>query len=68
MLARTLQAFATRNINLLALQSRPEPSLPWTYRFYIDIEGAGSDAAVADAITDITSTAAKVVILGSYES
>jgi prephenate dehydratase len=39
MLALTLQAFGARGVNLMALQSRPERSAPWTYRFYVDVEG-----------------------------
>ena len=39
-LALTLQAFGVRGVNLMALQSRPERSAPWTYRFYVDIDGA----------------------------
>lgn len=67
-LARALQAFAIRGVNLTAIQSRPERSAPWTYRFYIDVEGATVNRAVADAIEEITNYAAKVVLLGSYET
>ena len=40
MLALTLQAFGVRGVNLMALQSRPERSAPWTYRFYVDVDGS----------------------------
>src|SRR4026207_1335122 len=43
MLALTLQAFGARGVNLMALQSRPERSAPWTYRFYVDVEGSATD-------------------------
>src|SRR5262249_4714560 len=50
MLASALQAFASRGINLTSLQSRPERTVPWTYRFYMDIEGAADDARVVEAL------------------
>src|SRR5829696_7118603 len=53
MLALTLQAFGARGVNLMALQSRPERSAPWTYRFYVDVEGASSDPRVAEALEEI---------------
>lgn len=66
MLAAVLQAFATRGINLTALQSRPERSAPWTYRFYIDIAGAAHEPLVAEAIEAIEALANQMVVLGSY--
>ena len=68
MLALTLQAFGVRGVNLMALQSRPERSAPWTYRFYVDIDGATTDPRVAEALEEVEALAAKVVILGSYEA
>jgi chorismate mutase/prephenate dehydratase len=68
MLALTLQAFGVRGVNLMAIQSRPERSAPWTYRFYVDIDGSASDPRVAEALEEVEALAAKVVILGSYEA
>ncbi|HXU44174.1 MAG TPA: 3-deoxy-7-phosphoheptulonate synthase [Thermoanaerobaculia bacterium] len=68
LLAAILQAFATRGINLTALQSRPERSAPWTYRFYIDVDGAARQPLVAEAIEAIEALANQVVILGSYRA
>jgi chorismate mutase / prephenate dehydratase len=68
MLALTLQAFGARGVNLMALQSRPERSAPWTYRFYVDVEGAADDARVAEALEEIEALAAKLIVLGSYEA
>ncbi len=50
MLAAALQAFAARGVNLTSLQSRPERSAPWTYRFYFDVEGATDDPRLAEAL------------------
>ena len=68
MLALTLQAFGARGVNLMALQSRPERSAPWTYRFYVDVEGAANDPRVAEALEEIEALATKLIVLGSYEA
>jgi 3-deoxy-7-phosphoheptulonate synthase len=68
MLALTLQAFGARGVNLMALQSRPERSAPWTYRFYVDVEGSAGDPRVAEALEEIEALAAKLIVLGSYEA
>lgn len=68
MLALTLQAFGVRGVNLTALQSRPERSAPWTYRFYVDVEGAAAEPRVAEALEEVEALAARLVILGSYEA
>jgi 3-deoxy-7-phosphoheptulonate synthase len=68
MLALTLQAFGARGVNLMALQSRPERSAPWTYRFYVDVEGSASDPRVAEALEEIEALAAELIVLGSYEA
>jgi 3-deoxy-7-phosphoheptulonate synthase len=68
MLALTLQAFGVRGVNLMALQSRPERSAPWTYRFYVDIDGSTTDPRVGEALEEVEALAARVVVLGSYEA
>jgi 3-deoxy-7-phosphoheptulonate synthase len=68
MLALTLQAFGVRGVNLMALQSRPERSAPWTYRFYVDVDGAASHPRLAEALEEVEALAARVVVLGSYEA
>src|SRR6476660_7607115 len=68
MLALTLQAFGARGVNLMALQSRPERSAPWTYRFYVDVEGSASDPRVAEALEEIEALATRLIVLGSYEA
>jgi hypothetical protein len=52
----------------MALQSRPERSAPWTYRFYVDVEGSAQDPRVAEALEEIEALAAELIILGSYEA
>jgi chorismate mutase/prephenate dehydratase len=67
-LALTLQAFGARGVNVMALQSRPERSRPWTYRFYVDVAGSAMDPRVAEALEEIEALAAELVILGTYEA
>jgi chorismate mutase / prephenate dehydratase len=68
MLAAVLQAFAGRGVNLTSLQSRPERSAPWTYRFYFDVEGGRADPRLSDALESIEALASRIVIIGSYRS
>jgi chorismate mutase/prephenate dehydratase len=67
-LALTLQAFGARGVNVMALQSRPERSRPWTYRFYVDVAGSATDPRVAEALEEVEALAAELVILGTYEA
>jgi len=66
MLSAALQAFASRGVNLTSLQSRPERTAPWTYRFYLDVEGAPDEPRLAEAIESAEALVTKLVILGSY--
>jgi chorismate mutase/prephenate dehydratase len=66
MLAAVLQAFAGRGVNLTSLQSRPERSAPWTYRFYFDVDGGQSEPRLAEALESIEALASRIVVLGSY--
>ena len=68
MLAAVLQAFAGRGVNLTSLQSRPERSAPWTYRFYFDVEGGRTDPRLSDALESSEALASRIVIIGSYRS
>jgi chorismate mutase/prephenate dehydratase len=68
MLAAALQAFAARGVNLTSLQSRPEPAAPWTYRFYMDVEGDAGESPVAEALEAVEALASRVAVLGSYRT
>ncbi len=68
MLAAVLQAFAGRGVNLTSLQSRPERSAPWTYRFYFDVDGGREEPRLAEALEAIEALASRIVVLGSYSS
>ena len=66
MLAAVLQAFAARGVNLTSLQSRPERSAPWTYRFYFDVDGGRAEPRLAEALESIEALASRIVVLGTY--
>ena len=61
-----LGIFATRNINLTKLESRPSKSKPWEYVFYIDFEGHVDGEVYQQAIKELQREAIFVKILGSY--
>ncbi|HKI59267.1 MAG TPA: ACT domain-containing protein [Trueperaceae bacterium] len=61
-----LQEFPRNGINMTKLESRPRRDKPWSYLFYVDIEGHIDDHNVATAITALMRKAAFVKFLGSY--
>jgi len=61
-----LGTFATRNINLTKLESRPSKSKPWEYVFYVDFEGHIDSKVCQEAIKNLQREAIFVKILGSY--
>jgi hypothetical protein len=63
-LLRLLSPFAERGVNLSRLESRPAGE-PWSYRFFIELEGAADAAPVRDALAAARESAT-VRVLGSY--
>lgn len=63
-LARVLLPFAERGINLSKLESRPA-EVPWTYRFFVDLDGDRGSPEVREAL-DRVGEHARVHVLGSY--
>jgi len=61
-----LSVFATRNINLTKLESRPSKSKPWEYVFYVDFEGHIEGKVYQQAVKELQREATFVKILGSY--
>jgi prephenate dehydratase len=61
-----LQQFASRNINLTKLTSRPAKTVMGQYCFLIDAEGHIGDRVLADALVNIKADLAEVRFLGSY--
>jgi len=52
-LFKLIQSFATRNIGLTRIESRPSRKKAWEYIFFIDVLGHRDDAEVKAAIAEI---------------
>jgi prephenate dehydratase len=65
-LVRCLEEFLQAEVNMTKLESRPRRDKPWSYLFYIDIEGHIEDANVQAALAGLMRKAAFVKFLGSY--
>ena len=65
-LSGILNAFATENINLTKLESRPTRRKPWEYKFYMDFEGNYHDPGPSRALEQAQQYAIFIKILGSY--
>ena len=61
-----LGAFATRDINLTKLESRPSKDKPWEYVFYVDFEGHIDDRVCQEALMELKDKINFMRILGSY--
>jgi 3-deoxy-7-phosphoheptulonate synthase len=65
-LARCLEAFAHRALNLSKLESRRRPSADGEYLFYLDVDAWAEEPAMAAALTEIRDYTNDFRILGSY--
>jgi prephenate dehydratase len=65
-LFRILGVFALRDIDLVKIESRPDPSSPFQYLFYVDLAGDPRDPAVASALGHLQEMAADYRFLGAY--
>jgi len=61
-----LGEFASRNINLTKIESRPTKKALGDYLFYIDLEGHIHDDKIRDAMQSIRGMVAMIKVLGSY--
>jgi len=62
----SLKEFASRNVNLTKLESRPTRLKPWEYNFYLDFVGHREDKAAREALKALEKSCIFVKILGSY--
>lgn len=65
-LHKCLGVFATRDINLTMLQSRPIKGADWKYLFYLDFEGHLEDQPVKNSLAELKKFTISYKILGSY--
>jgi prephenate dehydratase len=64
-LYRALGVFASRNVDLCKLESRPLRGHPWEYSFYLDVLG-DPRGVTGQAIEELGRTCRELRILGSY--
>ena len=65
-LYQALQEFATREINLRKIESRPTKQLLGEYIFLVDCDGHREDQAVKEAIDALNDSNSVLRVLGSY--
>ncbi|HXF00700.1 MAG TPA: prephenate dehydratase [Solirubrobacterales bacterium] len=65
-LVEALTEFSRRQVNLTRIESRPRRRGLGRYMFFVDLDGAEDDPAVAEAIEALRHKAESVRILGSY--
>ena len=64
-LVSVLRPLADAGVNLSKLESRPGET-PWTYRFFLELDGAITDTAMQRALEHVRAAAAHVHVLGSF--
>ena len=65
-LVDALTEFSDREVNLVRIESRPLRQGLGRYMFFIDLDGADTEPAVAEAIGALRDKAENVRVLGSY--
>jgi chorismate mutase/prephenate dehydratase len=65
-LYNTIGEFASRNINLTRIESRPTKTTAWQYNFYIDFEGHRTEKRCTEALQALEKYVTFIKILGSY--
>ncbi len=65
-LLEALQVFAEAGVNLTKLESRPRRDKPFSYLFYLDLEGHVEDPGPAQALLTLLRRVAFLKVLGSY--
>ena len=65
-LYRLLEPFNRHQIDLTRVETRPAQTGTWNYVFFIDFSGHRDNENVAAVLTEISSYAADIKILGSY--
>lgn len=67
-LFKALAVFALRDIDLLKLESRPNPERPFEYLFYADVAANRSDLPCTRALAHLAEFAPLLRTLGSYRA
>lgn len=67
-LHKALSIFAIRDIDLVKIESRPNPQKTWEYIFYVDLIGHADSDAISKSLAHLGEITHMVKILGSYVS
>ncbi|HEX7185053.1 MAG TPA: bifunctional chorismate mutase/prephenate dehydratase [Thermoanaerobaculia bacterium] len=67
-LAELLSVFSRRGANMSKIESRPIPSTPWQYRFYLDLEGHAATEPIRGALEEARAHTQELRVLGTYPS
>ena len=65
-LARCINLFAERELNLTKIESRPKPDTPFEYVFYLDFEGNVEEPNAREALIELDKATTFLKVLGSY--
>lgn len=65
-LGEILVRFGKHSLSLTKLESRPIPSAPFTYRFYMDVLGHVASAPFQSALDEIRPLTTELHVLGTY--
>ncbi len=65
-LFRILGVFSLRDIDLLKIESRPDPRSPFEYLFYVDLAGNPGEKRVANALAHLQEVVSEYRLLGAY--
>ena len=65
-LGEVLVRFGAHQLSLTKLESRPIPSAPFTYRFYVDVLGHAASAPFQSALDEIRPITTELHVLGTY--
>ncbi|MDH5778044.1 MAG: prephenate dehydratase [Gammaproteobacteria bacterium] len=65
-LYRILEPLARNNVSMTRIESRPSGQGMWNYVFFVDVEGHRSEPKLSKALEELSESASKVKILGSY--
>ena len=65
-LFRILGVFSLRDIDLLKIESRPDPRSPFEYLFYLDLAGSPKEERVMRALEHLQEMVTHFRLLGTY--
>ncbi len=65
-LFRILGVFSLRDIDLLKIESRPDPASPFEYLFYLDLAGSPREPRVERALAHLQEVVTHYRLLGAY--